>query len=59
MLYRGSCHRSAVQFEVETDNNIKCGDYNCSIYSKSGFLHLIVSKSKFKLLHGKPLITTY
>lgn len=59
MLYQGSCHCGAVQFEVEVDNKIKCGDCNCSICSKSGFLHFIVPKSKFRLLRGKSHITIY
>jgi len=32
---------------------------NCSICSKSGFLHLIVPKSKFRLLAGEDSLTTY
>ena len=51
MIYQGSCHCGAVQFEVE--------DCNCSICSKSGFLHLIVPLSKFKLLKGEEALTTY
>ena len=59
MIYRGSCHCGSVQFEVEAAERIKCGDCNCSICSKSGFLHLIVPKSKFKLLSGEENLTTY
>jgi hypothetical protein len=32
---------------------------NCSICSKSGFLHLIVPKSRFRLLQGSEALTTY
>lgn len=34
-------------------------DCNCSICSKSGYLHLIVPKSRFKLLSGEDALTTY
>lgn len=34
-------------------------DCNCSICSKSGYLHLIVPKSRFKLLSGCEFLTTY
>ena len=34
-------------------------DCNCSICSKSGYLHLIVPKSRFKLLSGSDALTTY
>ncbi|KAF3983677.1 MAG: GFA family protein [Methylococcales symbiont of Hymedesmia sp. n. MRB-2018] len=59
MIYKGSCHCGAVQFEVEAPIKITCQDCNCSICSKSGYLHLIVPKSKFKLLQGKDNLTTY
>ncbi len=59
MKYKGSCHCGAVQFEVEAPEKIKCGDCNCSICAKSGFLHLIVPMSKFKLLQGEDNLTTY
>jgi len=34
-------------------------DCNCSICSKSGYLHLIVPKSRFELLSGSEFLTTY
>ena len=59
MIYKGSCHCGAVQFEVEAPEKIVCQDCNCSICSKSGFLHLIVPKSKFNLIRGESHLTTY
>jgi hypothetical protein len=59
MIYRGSCHCGAVRFEVEAPATITAQDCNCSICSKFGFLHLIVPKSKFKLLSGEDSLTTY
>jgi len=59
MIYSGGCHCRAIRFEVEANENITCQDCNCSICSKSGYLHLIVPKSKFKLLQGKDNLTTY
>jgi hypothetical protein len=59
MIYKGSCHCGAVQFEVEADATVTSQDCNCSICSKSGYLHLIVPKSKFKLLQGDDNISTY
>ncbi len=59
MRYQGGCHCGAVKFEVEAPSRIKCGDCNCSICAKSGYLHLIVPKSKFKLLKGESNLTTY
>lgn len=59
MIYQGSCHCKAITFEVEAPENIEADDCNCSICNKSGFLHLIVPLSKFKLLSGQNYISTY
>ena len=59
MIYRGGCHCGAVRFEVEAPEKLICVDCNCSICSKSGFLHRIVPKSRFKLLSGEQNLTTY
>ena len=59
MMYRGSCHCGQISFEVEADDHLQVEDCNCSICSKSGFLHLIVPKSKFKLISGQDNLTTY
>jgi len=59
MIYLGSCHCKAITFEVEAPEKIEADLCNCSICSKSGFLHLIVPLRNFKLLSGKESITTY
>lgn len=59
MIYKGSCHCGAVAWEVEAPEHITCQECNCSICSKSGYLHLIVPKSRFKLLQGEDQLTTY
>ncbi len=59
MVYRGSCHCGAVTFEVEAPDSLDVTRCNCSICSKSGFLHLIVPKDRFRLLSGEGVLTTY
>lgn len=59
MIYPGSCHCGAIKFEVEAPEKLKCADCNCSICTKSGYLHLIVPRSKLRILQGKEHITTY
>jgi hypothetical protein len=59
MIYKGSCHCRAITFEVEASENIEADYCNCSICSKSGFLHLIVPLGDFKILSGKDLLSTY
>lgn len=57
--HTGGCHCGRVRFEVEAPETLTVSDCNCSICSKSGYLHLIVPKSRFKLLSGSEALTTY
>ncbi|HAV1399751.1 TPA: GFA family protein [Vibrio parahaemolyticus] len=59
MIYQGSCHCGEVRFQVEAPEVIEADKCNCSICNKSGYLHLIVPKSKFKLLSGEEHLSTY
>jgi len=59
MKYSGSCHCGAVHYEVEAPATLECQECNCSICSKSGFLHYIVPKSRFRLLQGEDHLLTY
>lgn len=59
MLYSGGCHCGAVRFEVEAAEDAEVERCNCSICAKSGFLHLIVPRSRFRLLQGEAALVTY
>ena len=59
MIYHGSCHCGAIRFEVEAPEALEVEDCNCSICSMAGYLHLIVPRSKFRLLAGEDALTTY
>ena len=59
MIYKGSCHCGDVIFEVEAPERLEVEECNCSICVKSGLLHLIVPKSKFKLLSSEDKLATY
>ena len=59
MIYPGSCHCGAVRFEVEAPEQVEVERCNCSICRRSGFLHLIVPLSRFRLLSGEDALTTY
>lgn len=51
LLWRsGGCHCGLVRFEAQAPDEIEVEDCNCSICSKSGYLHLIVPASRFRLL---------
>ena len=59
MIYAGSCHCGAVAFEVDAPSPLLVQECNCSICTKAGFLHLIVPRSRFRLLRGEGHLTTY
>jgi len=59
MLYEGSCHCGQVTFTVEAQASIEVEQCNCSVCSKSGYLHLIVPKDHFRLLSGEDALTEY
>jgi hypothetical protein len=48
-----------VRFEVIAPPVLEVSDCNCSICSKSGYLHLTVPKSRFKLLSGSEVLASY
>lgn len=59
MIHRGGCHCGAVRFEVQAPADLQVTECNCSICSKSGYLHLIVPKEDFKLISGEDNLATY
>ncbi len=58
MKHSGSCHYGAVVIEVEAPYGIDVHECNCSMCERTGFLHLIASPQNFRLVQGKPSITT-
>jgi hypothetical protein len=59
MKYSGSCHCGAVRFEIEAPDVLEAERCNCSICTKSGYLHLILPLARFRLVAGEDAITTY
>lgn len=59
VTHRGGCHCGAVRFEVDAPARLLVHDCNCSICSMSGFQHLIVPGSRFRLLAGAEALTEY
>jgi hypothetical protein len=58
-VYRGGCHCGRVRFELDAPERPEVLDCNCSMCSKTGYLHLIVAKQQFRLLAGSDVLTTY
>ena len=59
VTYQGSCHCRAITFEVDAPPVIEADRCNCSICTKSGYLHLIVPRASFRLLSGEQSLLTY
>ena len=59
MKFHGSCHCKAVQFEITASEPIEVDQCNCSICTKSGFLHCIIPLKNFTLIQGADCLTTY
>ena len=59
MIHEGGCHCGAVRFEVDAPAALTVLDCNCSICRMSGYLHLQVPKSRFRLLRGAHALSTY
>jgi hypothetical protein len=59
VVHTGGCHCGAVRFEVEAPAEPEVDECNCSICAASGYLHLIVSRERFRLLAGEDALATY
>jgi hypothetical protein len=59
LTHRGGCHCGAVAFEVDAPARLTVQECNCSICSMTGFLHLIVPATRFRLLRGADALATY
>jgi hypothetical protein len=57
--HAGGCHCGRVRFEVMAPAELDVLDCNCSICRMTGFLHLIVPASRFRLLQGEDALVDY
>jgi len=58
MQHSGSCHCGAIVIEVSAPEDIEAHECNCSMCERTGFLHLIVPASAFRLVQGADALTT-
>jgi len=57
--HRGGCHCGAVRFEVDAPRDVAIHVCNCSICAMTGFQHLIVPASRFRLISGRDGLSDY
>ena len=55
----GGCHCGRVRFHIQIPGEVTVHRCNCSICTKSAYLHLIVPAGHFELLSGETSLTDY
>ena len=59
VTHTGGCHCGAVRFECRAPADLVVGDCNCTMCSKSGYLHLVVAGEDFELTSGEDRLVEY
>ena len=59
ITHHGRCHCDAVAFSVDAPAALDVLACNCSICRMTGYLHLIVPRSRFRLLRGDDALIDY
>jgi hypothetical protein len=59
VTHHGGCHCRRVRFEVDAPAVVDALDCTCSICRMTGFLHLIVPASRFRLVSGEDALADY
>ena len=59
ITHSGGCHCGRVRFEVDAPAELSIDDCNCSMCSRTGYLHLIVTADRFRITQGQDALTTY
>ncbi|MBS0431686.1 MAG: GFA family protein [Proteobacteria bacterium] len=55
----GGCHCGAVRFEIQAAARPRVQECTCSVCRMTGFVHLIVPASRFRLLGGEDALAEY
>ncbi len=55
----GGCHCGAVRFEAALPAKVEAQACNCSICAMTGYVHVIVPESRFRLTRGADRLTPY
>jgi hypothetical protein len=59
ITHTGGCHCGRVRYEVVAPAQLDVSECNCSICSRTAYLHLIVPALRFRLVSGSDVLTTY
>ncbi|MEK6638258.1 MAG: GFA family protein [Pseudomonadota bacterium] len=59
-VIEGGCHCAAVRFRLTLlSSTVDLLDCNCSMCSRTGYLHLIVAHDHFELVSGRAQLSSY
>ena len=59
ITHRGGCHCGRVCFEVDAPAELTIDDCNCSMCTRTAYLHLIVSADRFRITQGREALSLY
>jgi hypothetical protein len=59
ITHKGGCHCGRVRFEVDAPAELYIDDCNCSMCTRTGFQHLIVTSDRFRITQGSEALTSY
>ncbi len=59
LWHTGGCHCGRVRYEVFAAPDLELLDCNCSLCTRCGYLHLIVTQDQFRLLSGADVLVEY
>jgi len=59
ITHRGGCHCGRVRFEVDAPAELVIDECNCSMCTRTAFLHLIVTADRFRITRGTDALTNY
>ena len=59
VTHGGACHCGSVKFEIDAPADLDVYECNCSICSRTGYLHVFVAAGQFRLLSGREELVSY
>ena len=59
IAHQGGCHCGRVRFEVEASAELVIDECNCSMCTRTAYLHLIVTADRFRITRGEDALTRY
>lgn len=57
--HAGGCHCGGVRFEVALPETVEAQSCNCSMCAKTGYIHIIVPESRFRITKGAERLAEY